>query len=105
MSKIHKGDQVVVTTGKDKGKRGVVLQVLDTGRVLIEGLNLAKKHAKPNPMKGIAGGIVSKEMPIDISNVAIFNTASDKADRIGYKLLKDGRKIRIFKSNGEAVDA
>ena len=105
MSKIHKGDQVVLNTGKDKGKRGAVLNVLESGHVVVEGLNLAKKHAKPNPMKGIAGGIVSKEMPIDISNVALFNVATQKADRVGYKVLKDGKKVRVFKSNGEAVDA
>ena len=105
MSKIHKGDQVVLNTGKDKGKRGTVLGVLDSGHVVVEGLNVAKKHAKPNPMKGIAGGIVSKEMPIDISNVALFNNATQKADRVGYKVLKDGKKVRVFKSNGEAVDA
>jgi len=105
MSKIHKGDQVVLNTGKDKGKRGAVLSILDSGHVVVEGLNLAKKHAKPNPMKGITGGIINKEMPIDISNVALFNTATKKADRVGYKVLKDGKKVRVFKSNGEAVDA
>jgi len=105
MSKIHKGDQVIVNTGKDKGKRGVVSRVLDTNQVVVEGINLAKKHAKPNPMKGVTGGIVSKEMPIHISNVALFNAATQKADRVGYKVLKDGSKVRVFKSNGEAVDA
>ena len=105
MSKIHKGDQVVLNTGKDKGKRGTVVSVLDSGHVVVEGLNVAKKHAKPNPMKGITGGIVTKEMPLDISNVALFNNATQKADRVGYKILKDGKKVRVFKSNGEAVDA
>jgi large subunit ribosomal protein L24 len=105
MSKIHKGDQVVLNTGKDKGKQGTVLRVLDNGHVVVEGLNVAKKHAKPNPMKGVTGGIISKEMPINISNVALFNTATKKADRVGYKVLKDGKKVRVFKSNGEAVDA
>lgn len=105
MSKIHKGDQVVLNTGKDKGKRGTVLSILDSGHVVVEGLNVAKKHAKPNPMKGITGGIINKEMPIDISNVALFNKATQKADRVGYKVLKDGKKVRVFKSNGEAVDA
>jgi large subunit ribosomal protein L24 len=105
MSKIHKGDQVILNTGKDKGKRGTVLRLLDTGHVIVEGINLAKKHTKPNPMKGVSGGIVSKEMPVDISNVALFNTATQKADRVGYKTLKDGKKVRVFKSNGEAVDA
>ena len=105
MSKIHKGDQVVVNTGKDKGKRGTVLNVLESGHVVVEGINVAKKHAKPNPMKGVTGGIVSKEMPLDISNVALFNAATQKADRVAYKVLKDGKKVRVFKSNGEAVDA
>jgi large subunit ribosomal protein L24 len=105
MSKIHKGDQVVLNTGKDKGKRGTVLSILDSGHVVVEGLNVSKKHAKPNPMKGITGGIINKEMPIDISNVALFNNATQKADRVGYKILKDGKKVRVFKSNGEAVDA
>ena len=105
MSKIHKGDQVVLNTGKDKGKRGTVLSILDSGHVVVEGLNVVKKHAKPNPMKGITGGIINKEMPIDISNVALFNAATQKADRVGYKILKDGKKVRVFKSNGEAVDA
>jgi large subunit ribosomal protein L24 len=105
MSKIHKGDQVVLNSGKDKGKRGTVLHILDSGHVVVEGLNVAKKHAKPNPMKGITGGIISKEMPIDISNVALYNSATKKADRVGYKVLKDGKKVRVFKSNGEAVDA
>ncbi len=105
MSKILKGDQVIINTGKDKGKRGVVSRVLENGLVIVEGINLAKKHAKPNPMKGVAGGIVAKEMPIQISNIALFNAATEKADRVGYKVLKDGRKIRVYKSNGEAVEA
>lgn len=105
MSKIRKGDQVVVNTGKDKGKRGTVVRVLDTGHVVVEGINVVKKHARPNPMKGVAGGIVSKEMPLDISNVALFNPATQKGERVGYKTLEDGRKVRVFKSNGEAVDA
>jgi len=105
MSKILKGDQVIVNTGKDKGKRGVVSRVLEDGLVIVEGINLAKKHEKPNPMKGVAGGIVAKEMPIQISNIALFNAATEKADRVGYKVLKDGRKIRVYKSNGEAVEA
>ena len=105
MSKIHKGDQVIINTGKDKGKRGVVSRILESDKVVVEGINLARKHAKPNPMKGITGGIISKEMPIHVSNVAMFNTATQKADRVGYKILKDGSKVRIFKSNGEAVDS
>ncbi|MHB8915206.1 MAG: 50S ribosomal protein L24 [Thiobacillus sp.] len=105
MAKIHKGDPVVVLTGKDKGKRGSVLRVLDTGHMLVEGINRVKKHQKPNPMRNIAGGIVEKEMPIQNSNVALFNVATQKADRVGYKLLDDGRKVRIYKSSGEMVDA
>lgn len=105
MNKIRKGDLVILNTGKDKGKQGAVLSILDSGHVVVEGLNLVKKHAKANPMKGIAGGIIAKEMPIDISNVALFNSATQKGDRVGFKTLDDGRKIRVFKSNGEAVDA
>jgi large subunit ribosomal protein L24 len=105
MNKIRKGDLVILTTGKDKGKQGAVLSILDSGHVLVEGLNLVKKHAKANPMKGVAGGIIAKEMPLDISNVALFNSATQKGDRVGFKTLDDGRKIRVFKSNGEAVDA
>ena len=105
MSKIRKGDEVVLNTGKDKGKRGTVLRVLDSGKVVVEGINVAKKHAKPNPMRGVTGGIVSKEMPVDVSNVALFNRATQKGDRVGFKTLDDGRKVRVFKSSGEVVDA
>jgi large subunit ribosomal protein L24 len=105
MARIHKSDQVVVLTGKDKGKRGTVLRVLDTGHLLVEGVNRVKKHQKPNPMRNIQGGIVEKEMPIQASNIALFNVATQKADRVGYKVLEDGRKVRVFKSNGEMVDA
>ncbi|MBU3643802.1 MAG: 50S ribosomal protein L24 [Candidatus Methylopumilus sp.] len=105
MNKIRKGDQVIVTTGKDKGKRGTVLNVLETGHVVVEGANMVKKHAKPNPMRGIVGGIISKEMPLDISNVALYNPATQKGERVGFKLLDDGRKVRVFKSSGEVVDA
>jgi large subunit ribosomal protein L24 len=105
MKKIRKGDDVVVTTGKDKGKRGTVLRVLDTDQVVVEGANVVKKHTRPNPMKGINGGILEKEMPIHVSNVALFNGATQKADRVGFKVLEDGRKVRVFKSNGEVVDA
>jgi large subunit ribosomal protein L24 len=94
-----------VTTGKDKGKRGTVLNVLETGHVVVEGANMVKKHAKPNPMRGIVGGIISKEMPLDISNVALYNPATQKGERVGFKLLDDGRKVRVFKSSGEVVDA
>ena len=105
MEKIRKGDDVVVTTGKDKGKRGTVVRRVDAGHVIVEGVNRAKKHVKPNPMKGVAGGIVDKDMPIDLSNVALFNHATKKADRVGFKVLEDGRKVRVFKSNGELVGA
>jgi large subunit ribosomal protein L24 len=105
MNKIKTGDQVIINTGKDKGKTGTITSILDSGHVIVEGLNLAKKHAKPNPMKGITGGIISKEMPLDISNIALFNSATQKGDRVGFKSLEDGRKIRVYKSNGEAVDA
>ena len=105
MSKIRKGDEVILNTGKDKGKRGTVLRVLASGQVLVEGINVVKKHAKPNPMRGVAGGIISKEMPVDISNVALFNRATQQGDRVGFKTLYDGRKVRVFKSSGEVVDA
>jgi len=105
MEKIRKGDDVIVTTGKDKGKRGTVLLVVDAGHVVVEGVNRVKKHQRPNPMKGLTGGIVDKDMPIDISNVALFNPQTKKADRVGFKLMDDGRKVRVFKSNGEMVDA
>jgi len=105
MRKIRKGDEVVVITGKDKGKRGTVLRVLSDDYLVVEGANRVKKHQKPNPMKGTTGGIVDKEMPIHTSNVAIFNPATQKADRVGIKLLDDGRKVRVFKSNGEMLDA
>ena len=105
MEKIRKGDEIVVITGKDKGKRGTVLRRVDDEHVLVEGVNRAKKHVKPNPMKGQAGGIVDKDMPIHLSNVALFNPATKKADRVGIKALEDGRKVRVFKSNGELVNA
>lgn len=105
MNKIRKGDEVIVVAGKDKGKRGSVLRVRDDDKLLVEGVNSVKKHVKPNPVKGEAGGIVPKEMPIHISNVALFNAASGRADRVGFKVLEDGRKVRVFKSNGEVVDA
>jgi large subunit ribosomal protein L24 len=105
MDKIRKGDEVVVITGKDKGKRGTVLRRVDAEHVVVEGVNRAKKHVKPNPIKGQAGGIVDKDMPIHLSNVALFNHATKKADRVGFKMLDDGRKVRVFKSNGELVNA
>ena len=105
MRKIKKGDTVVVTTGKEKGKRGTVLRVLESGKVLVEGVNRAKKHQRPNPMKNSTGGIVDKEMPLHISNVAIYNPATQKGDRVGIKVLDDGRRVRVFRSNGEMIDA
>jgi len=105
MNKIRKGDEIVVLTGKDKGKRGTVLRCVDAERVVVEGVNRVKKHTRPNPVKGQVGGIVEKEMPIHVSNVAIFNSATQKADRVGFKLLEDGKKVRFFKSNGELVGA
>jgi large subunit ribosomal protein L24 len=109
MQKIRKGDQVVVTTGRDKGKRGTVLRVLESGKVLVEGVNRVKKHQRPNPVKGQTGGIVDKEMPIHLSNVMLVNPATGKGDRIGFKFLEAQggeapRKVRYFKSNGEVVD-
>jgi len=104
MNKIRKGDQVVVITGKDKGKRGTVTRVRDDDRVLVEGVNMIKRHTKPNPNLGTAGGIVEKEAPLHISNIAILNPVTSKADRVGFKILEDGRKVRIFKSNKEVVD-
>lgn len=105
MRKIRRGDQVVVVTGKDRGKRGAILRTIGDEKVIVEGANRAKKHEKPNPMKGTTGGIVEKEMPIHISNVAVFNPATQKGDRVGIKTLEDGRKVRIFRSNGEMLDA
>ena len=105
MNKIRKGDQVIVLTGRDKGKRGTVAQRVDADRLLIEGVNVVKKHVKPNPMKGATGGIVDKTMPIHQSHVAIYNPASGKADRVGIKLLDDGKKVRVFKSSGEQIKA
>ena len=104
MSKIRKGDQVVVTTGKDKGKRGTVLRMVGDDKVVVENVNIAKKHVRPNPMRGEQGGIVDKEMPLHVSNVALYNPTTGKADRVGMKVLDDGRKVRVFKSNGEVVD-
>ena len=105
MNKIRSGDEVIAISGRDKGKRGKVLQRVDESKLLVEGINLVKKHAKPNPMKGVTGGIVEKTMPIQQSNVAIFNGATGKADRVGIKVLADGKKVRVFKSNGEEIKA
>ncbi len=105
MRKIRKGDDVVVLAGKDKGKRGIVLRVIEDGRrVIVENVNMVKKHQKPNPQRGIAGGILEKEMPLAISNVALYNPTKEGPDRVGFKILEDGRKVRVFKSNGEVVD-
>jgi large subunit ribosomal protein L24 len=104
VNKIRKGDKVIINTGKDKGKQGIVSNLIDDKRVVVEGLNMVKKTTKPNPGKGEQGGIISKEMPLDISNIAIFNNVTSKADKVTFKILKDGKKIRIFKSNQEAID-
>ena len=105
MNKIRKGDEVIVLTGRDKGKRGVVSLRKDDSHVIVDGLNLVKKHTKPNPMKGVAGGIIEKAMPIHQSNVAIYNKATGKADRVGIKTLQDGTRVRVFKSSGEEIKA
>ena len=104
MQRIRKGDEVVVITGRDKGKRGTVLRRVNADYLVVEGVNRAKKHQRPNPMKGVTGGIVDKDMPVNVSNVALFNPATKKGDRVGFKELQDGRKVRVFKSNGEQVD-
>ncbi|MBF8291950.1 MAG: rplX2 [Steroidobacteraceae bacterium] len=105
MQKIRKGDTVVVTTGRDKGRTGTVVNILASGRVLVENVNMVKKHQRPNPAKGVTGAIVQKEAPLHLSNVALWNPATKKADRVGRKLLENGRKVRYFKSNGEVVDS
>jgi len=105
MQRIKKGDEVVVLAGRDKGKRGTVLRRVDAEHIVVEGVNRVKKNQRPNPMKGITGGIVDKDLPIHVSNVALFNPATKKADRVGVKTLQDGRKVRIFKANDEQVDA
>ena len=104
MKKIRKGDQVIVIAGKDKGRRGVVTRRVNDEKIIVEGINRVKKHVRPNPLRGIPGGIVEKEMPIHISNVALFNPQTQKADRVGIRVLEDGRKVRFFKSTGELVD-
>mgnify|MGYP000195902168 CR=1 FL=1 len=105
MRKIRQGDDVIVIAGKDKGRRGDVIRVTDGGkRVVVSNVNMVKKHQKPNPMIGRTGGIIEMEKPIDISNVMLFNPATEKGDRVGFKILEDGRKVRYFKSNGEVVD-
>lgn len=104
MSKIKRDDEIIVIAGKDKGKRGKVIKVLQDERVLVSGVNIVKKHQKANPQAGVAGGIIEKEAPIQVSNIAIFNPATSKADRVGYKV-EDGKKVRVFKSSGEAINA
>jgi len=105
MRKIKNDDEIIVIAGRDKGKRGKVVKVLKDDRLIVSGIQLVKKHQKPNPQAGVTGGIVEMEAPIQISNVAIFNPTTEKADRVAFKTLEDGKKIRVFKSNGEAVDA
>ena len=104
MKRLRKGDQVVVISGKDKGRQGTVLKVMADDQGLVESINMVKKHTKPNPMQGVEGGIVDKEMPLHVSNVMLFNPVANKGDRVGFKVLEDGRKVRYFKSNGEVVD-
>lgn len=104
MRRIKKGDEVIVISGKDKGRRGVVLKTFADDQVTVENVNVVKKHTRPNPMRGLEGGIVEKEMPVHISNVMLFNPATSKGDRVGIKTLEDGKKVRYFKSNGEVVD-
>lgn len=105
MNKIRKGDNVIVIAGKDKGKRGVVLERVSVTAILVEGINRVKKHAKPNPAKGQTGGITEKEMPINVSNLALFNVQANKADRVEIKRLENGRNVRVYKSNGETIAA
>ena len=105
MNKIRKGDQVIVTTGRDKGKRGTVSLRVDDEHLVVDGVNMVKKHAKPNPLKGTSGGVIDKTMPIHQSNVAIYNAATGKGDRVGIKLLDDGKKVRVFKSSGAEIKA
>ncbi|NBT79429.1 MAG: 50S ribosomal protein L24 [Betaproteobacteria bacterium] len=105
MDKIKKGDEVVIIAGRDKGKRGTVNSRVNETHLLVEGVNLVKKHQKPNPMKGVTGGVIEKSMPIDQSNLMLLNPATGKGDRVGFRLLEDGTKVRVFKSNGEQVRA
>jgi large subunit ribosomal protein L24 len=105
MAKIKQGDEVVVVTGKDKGRRGAVIRVLTNDKVLVENINIARKHQKPNPNAGVPGGIIEKEMPLHISNVMLLNPTTQKGDRVGYRRLEDGKKVRFFKSNNEVLDS
>ena len=104
MNRLRRGDEVIVVAGKDKGRRGSVLRVYDDGRVLVENVNIARKHQKPNPNAGVPGGIIEKESPLDASNVMIYNPATEKGDRIGFRILENGQKVRYFKSNNEVLD-
>ncbi|HSE00245.1 MAG TPA: 50S ribosomal protein L24 [Burkholderiales bacterium] len=104
MHKIRKGDDVIVTNGRDKGKRGTVLKIVDAEHVVVEGANRVKKHQRPIPMKGVTGGIVDRDMPLHVSNVALYNPATKKGDRVGIRVLEDGRRVRYYKSNGEVID-
>ncbi len=105
MLKVRKGDDVIVIAGKDKGRRGTVLRVLDNGKLMVEGVNMVKKHQKPNPTKGVSGGIMEIEAPLQLSNVMLFNPSTAKGDRVGFRTLDDGRKVRYFKGNNEVLDA
>ena len=105
MQKIKKGDEVIVLAGKDRGKQGVVLRLVGTEKALVEGVNMVKKNQKPNPNKGVTGGIVDKNMPIHISNLSLYNPVTKKADKVGFKFLEDGKKVRFFRSNNEIVDS
>ncbi|MGR8947246.1 MAG: 50S ribosomal protein L24 [Gammaproteobacteria bacterium] len=104
MGKIKKGDEIAVIAGRDKGKRGSILRIIDDSYVIVEGVNMVKRHTKPNPQMGVPGGIIEKESPIHISNVGLYNPVTERADRVGFKTLEDGRKVRVFKSNNEVVD-
>ena len=104
MRKIRKGDDVIVLTGKDRGKRGTIIRIVGDDRVVVENINMVKRHTKGNPQRGEPGGILDKEMPVHISNIALYNPASGSGDRVGFKILDDGRKVRVFKSNQEVVD-
>ncbi len=104
MNKIKKGDDVIIITGKDKGKRGNVMRVLDNGRIMVDGINIIKKHVRPNPQAGETGGILEQEAALDISNVSLYDAASGKASRVGVKVLEDGKKVRVYKTSGEVID-
>ncbi|CDI01972.1 MAG: 50S ribosomal protein L24 [Candidatus Competibacter denitrificans] len=105
MRRIRKDDEVIVIAGKDKGRRGKVVRMIEGDRVIVAGINMVKRHTKPNPARGVAGGIVEREAALHLSNVLLFNPATNKGDRVGFRLLEDGRKVRYFKSNQEVVDA